>query len=90
MTLEPDGQAAACKAVEVGSIPTGVSAHQQPVWTTAAAGRSPHRSQLECQKLVARDMRRKWTEIDETLFPSHRPDAQHGLLEYLLTDNGIC
>ena len=24
MTLEPDGQAAACKAVEVGSIPTGV------------------------------------------------------------------
>jgi hypothetical protein len=24
MTLEPDGQAAACKAVQVGSIPTGV------------------------------------------------------------------
>ncbi len=25
LTLEPDGWAAACKAVEVGSIPTGVS-----------------------------------------------------------------
>ena len=25
LTLEPDGRAAACKAVEVGSIPTGVS-----------------------------------------------------------------
>ena len=25
LTLEPDGEAAACKAVEVGSIPTGVS-----------------------------------------------------------------
>ncbi len=31
MTLEPDGQAAGCNPVEVGSIPTGVSFKQGPL-----------------------------------------------------------
>ena len=35
LTPEPEGEAAACKAAEVGSIPTGVSARQLPIRTTS-------------------------------------------------------